>query len=284
MAIPPTYGDLGKSARDIFSKGFNYGAFKLDVTQKSSTGVQFKVAGKSSHDANNKVDASLETKYELKDYGLKFVEKWNTDNVLAAEVTIEDQFAKGLKLVFDTTFVPHTGKKSGKFKTGYKQDYLNVNCDVDFDFAGPILHGAAVLGYKGWLAGYQMSFDTSKSALTKKNFALGYLGKDFTLHGDVKDGTEFTGSVHHKVCKDLEAGAQLSWQSGGNATRLALGVAYKLDDVSKVRAKIDNSLKLGLAYEQQLRPGVTLTLSSLIDGKAINAGGHKVGLGLELEN
>lgn len=30
-------------------------------------------------------------------------------------------------------------------------------------------------------------------------------------------------------------------------------------------------------------PGVKLTLSALIDGKNFNAGGHKVGLGFELE-
>lgn len=29
--------------------------------------------------------------------------------------------------------------------------------------------------------------------------------------------------------------------------------------------------------------GVKLTLSALVDGKSINAGGHKLGLGLELE-
>jgi len=39
-----------------------------------------------------------------------------------------------------------TSKKSGKIKTSYKQEYVNLNCDVDFDFAGPTIHGAAVLG------------------------------------------------------------------------------------------------------------------------------------------
>ena len=38
-------------------------------------------------------------------------------------------------------------KKSGKIKTGYKQEYVNVNADVDFDFAGPTIHGAAVVGW-----------------------------------------------------------------------------------------------------------------------------------------
>jgi len=283
MAAPPSYADLGKAARDLFSKGFNYGAFKLDVTQKSTSGVKVKVSGKNTHETN-KVDGSLETTMELKEHGLKFVEKWNTDNVLGTEITIEDQFAKGLKIAFDTTFVPHSGKKSGKIKTGYKQEFVNANCDVDFDFAGPTIHGAAVLGYKGCLLGYQMSFDTSKSALTKNNFAAGYVGPDFTANCAVNDGSQFSGSYHHKVSKDLEAGATVSWNSGSNAAALNLGAMYKLDADAKVRAKISNNMQIGLAYEQRLRPGVTLTLSTMLEGKNINAGGHKVGLGIEMEH
>lgn len=38
-------------------------------------------------------------------------------------------------------------KKSGKIKTEYKRDYLHTNCDLDFDFAGPTIHSAAVLGW-----------------------------------------------------------------------------------------------------------------------------------------
>jgi len=41
--------------------------------------------------------------------GITFNEKWNTDNALATEITVEDQLVKGLKLSFDTQFVPQTG-------------------------------------------------------------------------------------------------------------------------------------------------------------------------------
>jgi len=41
--------------------------------------------------------------------GLTFLEKWNTDNTLGTEITIEDQLVKGLKLSFDTHFAPQTG-------------------------------------------------------------------------------------------------------------------------------------------------------------------------------
>lgn len=34
---------------------------------------------------------SLETKYRWTEYGLTFTEKWNTDNTLGTEITVEDQ-------------------------------------------------------------------------------------------------------------------------------------------------------------------------------------------------
>jgi len=282
MAVPPSYSDLGKSARDLFNKGFNYGFYKLECKTKTSNGVEFTTNGSSNHDTS-KVSGSLETKYKCPDYGLTFQEKWNTDNTLGTEITIEDQLAKGLKLAFDTQFAPQTSKKSGKIKASYKQDYINVNCDVDFDFAGPTIHGAAVMGYNGWLAGYQMSFDTSKSKLSKSNFAVGYTGGDFTLHTNVNDGSEFGGSYFQKVNDELECGVQLSWTAGSNATRFGLAAKYTPDKESTFRAKINNSSQIGLAYQQKLKDGVSLSLSSLIEGKSFNQGGHKVGLGLDLE-
>lgn len=76
-------------------------------------------------------------------------------------------------------------KKSAKLKTSYKRDYVNVGCDLDFDMAGPTVHAVAVLGYEGWLAGYQLAFDTAKSKVTQNNFALGYKAGDFQLHTNV---------------------------------------------------------------------------------------------------
>jgi len=280
--VPPSYSDLGKKARDLFSKGFNYGNYKLEAKTKTKNGVEFTTNGNSSHDSG-KVGGSLETKYEWSDYGLKFTEKWDTDNVLGTEITIEDQIAKGLKLSFDTSFAPQSGKKSGKVKTAYKQDYINLNCDVDFDFAGPTVNGAAVVGYQGWVAGYQMAFDTSKSKLTKNNFAVGYTASDFTLHANVNDGKELGGSVFHKVNDNLETGVQLSWASDTNATKFGIAAKHSPDGDTTYRAKVNNSSQIGLSYQQKVKDGITLTLSALVDAKNFNAGGHKVGLGLDLE-
>lgn len=215
--------------------------------------------------------------------GLTVTEKWNTDNTLNTEVALEDKVAKGLKLVLNTTFAPQTGKKSGVLKSTYKTDAISVNLDSTLDLGGPVVNGAAVLSYKNWLVGYQMAFETAKSKLTKNNFAVGFTNPDFILHTYANDGAEFGGSLYHKINPELEGSVDLAWSAGSNTTRFAIGCKFALDKDAALRAKVNNSSQIGLGYQQKVRDGITLTLSTLIDGKNFNQGGHKVGLAMELE-
>ncbi|NXK86742.1 VDAC1 protein, partial [Formicarius rufipectus] len=282
MAVPPAYADLGKAARDVFTKGYGFGLIKLDLKTRSENGLEFTSSG-SANSETNKVTGSLETKYKWAEYGLMFTEKWNTDNTLGTEITLEDQLAQGLKLTFDSTFSPNTGKKSAKIKSGYRRDHINLGCDMDFDIAGPSVRGALVFGYEGWLAGYQMTFETAKSRVTQSNFAVGYKTDEFQLHTNVNDGTEFGGSIYQKVNDKLETAVNLAWTAGNSNTRFGIAAKYQIDPDASFSAKVNNSSLIGLGYTQTLKPGIKLTLSALLDGKNVNAGGHKLGLGLEFE-
>ncbi|EPQ01586.1 Voltage-dependent anion-selective channel protein 3 [Myotis brandtii] len=282
MCNTPTYCDLGKAAKDVFNKGYGFGMVKIDLRTKSCSGVEFSTSGHAYTDTG-KASGNLETKYKICNYGLTFTQKWNTDNTLGTEISWENKLAEGLKLTLDTTFVPNTGKKSGKLKASYKRDCFSLGSNVDIDFSGPTIYGWAVLGFEGWLAGYQMSFDTAKSKLSQNNFALGYKAADFQLHTHVNDGTEFGGSIYQKVNEKTETSINLAWTAGSNNTRFGIAAKYKLDCRTSLAAKVNNASLIGLGYTQTLRPGVKLTLSALIDGKNFNAGGHKVGLGFELE-
>merc|ERR1711874_405700 len=71
------------------------------------------------------------------------------------------------------------------------------------------INATAVVGHKGWLAGYQTCFDLTKSAVTKNNFGIGYTAQDFVLHTSVVNGTDFGGSVYQKVSPALETGVSL---------------------------------------------------------------------------
>ncbi|XP_077330026.1 non-selective voltage-gated ion channel VDAC1 isoform X5 [Lithobates pipiens] len=165
------------------------------------------ISSGSANAETSKVTGSLETKYKWAEYGLTFTEKWNTDNALGTEITVEDQLAKGLKLTFDSSFSPNTGN----------------------------------------------------------------------------DGTEFGGSVYQKVNNKLETAINLAWTAGNSNTRFGIAAKYQIDSDASFSAKVNNSSLIGLGYTQTLKQGIKLTLSTLLDGKNINAGGHKLGLGLEFE-
>jgi len=281
---PPTYADLGKASKDVFGKGYHFGVFKLDCKSTTAGGVEINSGG--THNLEQgKVTGSLETKYKVPSYGMIFTEKWTTDNSLFTTLECQDKIAPGVKAVLEGVFCPDSGKKSGKVKAQYKA----TNATVDAVLSGGdednmLVNGSVVLGYQGWLGGYQVEYDTNEGKLNKNNFSLGYCSGDFQIHGNVDNGSVFGGNLYQRVSNRLETGVQLSWTAGEeNSTRFGIGGRYLLDSYTAVRAKVNNQSQVGLSLEQKIKDGVTLTLSASVNGKDFNGGGHQIGLALELE-
>merc|ERR1712183_745932 len=78
---PPGYGDLGKQCSDLLSKGFHPGTVKFEAKTKAQNGMKFTTTGQNNTD-NGKMLGGAELNVEWPDYGLKYNEKWNTDNQL----------------------------------------------------------------------------------------------------------------------------------------------------------------------------------------------------------
>ena len=55
------------------------------------------------------------------------------------------------------------------------------------------------------------------------------------------------------------------------------------DNVLTFQAKVNNLGQVGVSYSQSIRDGVKLTLSTLVEGRNLNAGGHKLGVALDFE-
>lgn len=274
---PPSYADIGKQARDVFGKGYHFGLVKLEVKSKTATGVEFTAGGNTTTDGG-KVSGSLETKYAIKEHGLKLTEKWTTDNSLAT--TVDYDKVAGLKLTLDSTFKPDTGDKAGKIKAEYKHEKAIINVDSNIS-AAPVVNISASVGQGAYSLGYNTSFDAGKSALTKHNVALAYNAGDMVIHGTANDSKQFGAGVFLKNSPKLETGITLA--TGGAGNSLAVGVKYALAPDAVFRAKVNNSSQIGLAYQQKLRDGITVTLSTNLDATKLNEGGHKLGLCLEME-
>jgi hypothetical protein len=280
---PPLYNDLGKQARDLFSKGYSFGFIKVDTVTKSGD-IELKTVA--DHNiATSKLFGSADVKYKIPDLGLTLLERWNTDNLLNTEITFEDRFARGLKFGLDASVAPNVGKRSAKIKSEYRQESFAVNSDLIVDSTGgPVFHCGAVFQYKPWLFGYSTSFDLSKSKLTNSNVAIGYVNESFAFHTFANDNKEFGGTALHRVNEEMELGASVGWTTGEQATRFMLASKYQHDENTILRAKIGSNSLLAAAATFTLKPGLKATLSTQVNLTSVNNSGHKIGFGLEYDS
>jgi len=278
---PQKFADLGKEARDLINKNFHLDAVKLEVNTATESGVKFKIEG-SHNTATGGVPATLESKFNVAPYGVSVTTKWHTDNVLSSTLGIENKLIDGLKVDLDSSFGVTSGKRAMKLKTDYSYgDLLRATLDVDLA-AAPTAHFSGVVAYQGLHAGYQTSYDSAASKLLTNNFGLAYKQGDVIVNAGLVNGTKYTGSIHHQVNADVAAAVSAEYTADAG-TALTVCGKYALDAHTSMKVKIDNNLGLGLSGVQKLRPGVTLTGSALFNCKALDQGGHKIGMMLNFD-
>ena len=278
---PPTFNDLGKSSKDLFTKGYTHGFLKFDSCTKSNThsGVEFKT--NATHNlASQKLNGNIEFKYKVPQHGVILTEKWTTDNVLSTNIEVKDQLAKGLKLNLDTHYNPQTAKRSAVLKSEFTGDMLKVNGDISLT-GGPILTLAAVVSRQNWLFGAQTKFDLATNEIKNTHVAFGSQTPDYHLHAFSVDGKEFGGSWYHRLNGNVELGAQLGWVIGDQGTRFGLASKYKVNPGLVVKSKVDNKSQVSIAATHELSQAVKLTASTHFGLLNVPDVHTKFGLGLE---
>ncbi|XP_055991821.1 voltage-dependent anion-selective channel protein 3-like [Sorex fumeus] len=247
MCSTVTYCDLGKASKDVFSNRYDFGMVKINLKTKSCSGAEFSTSGHAYTDTGKAIE-NLETKYKVCNYGFTFVQNWNIDSTLGMEISWENKLVDMLKLTLNNIVVLNTGKKSEKLKASFRWECFSLGSSVDIDFSGPTIYGWAVFAFEGWLAGYQMSFDTGKSKLFQNNVALAYKDSDFQLHTHVNDVTELGGCIYQKVTDKVETSINLAWTAGNNTSHFGIAAKYRLDCRTFLSVKVNNASLIGLGY------------------------------------
>ncbi|VDN01267.1 unnamed protein product [Thelazia callipaeda] len=275
----PTYVDLGKAARDLFTKGYNFGSLRVDTHSRSGDDQKIEFSSAAVHSvATGKLAGNLDIKYRVPAYGLVLTEKWNTENALGSVIEIQDRFARGLKLIVDSWYTPQVGKRSGRFKAEWVNKNVTCNLDIGLD-TGPLMNLSAVTGSNGWLVGMQTAFDVSSSELKGVSFSLGKIGTDHVLHSFVNDAREFGGSFFHSVTSNLKIGAMFGWANGEENARFGLAMKYNPTQELEMKAKVDHESKVAVALTHKLSDRLSLTVSAQF-GMAAFSDEHKYGIGL----
>lgn len=277
---PPLFLDLGRNARDVFQRGYNFGFLKVDTNTRSGD-IEFRT-NCAQNISTGKFFGGVDVKYKIPQHGTTLTERWNTDNLLSTEVIIDDKLLKGFKLVLDSSYAPFVGKRSGRVRGEYRHDKATLNGEFKIDgTGGPIFNGAVVVGHQNWFLGYFTGFDPAKSKMTHSHIAIAAERGDFGFHSFVYNNNEFGGNIYHRVSKDLELAANMSWTTGEQQTRFGVATKYNLDQDTTVRTKINNSSQLAVALTHNLKPSLKATISANVNLQNINNDSHKLGFGLE---
>ncbi|KAH7103339.1 voltage-dependent ion-selective channel [Auriculariales sp. MPI-PUGE-AT-0066] len=293
--VPPVWKDFGKSANDLLNKDFPIDKTTVEVKTKTPSNVTFRVFGEQHSKKPEHITADLEAKYADKKSGLTFTQTWTTLNQLKTLVELDEKIAKGVKLELNTSLTPapHGSDKAVAAKSTlltaiWKQPGLHTRASLDL-FKGPIVNADAVLGRDGFLVGLEGSYNVSEGRITKYATAVGFSAPEYAVavHG-LGNLSTFAASYYHKVNPDVEAGAKATWDTKNSHVSLEVASKAYLDQASFVKARINNSGILSLAYTQSLRPGVKASFGLALDTQRLNdptpAGpAHKVGASFVFE-
>ena len=115
---PPEFSDIGKTARDLLSKDYNFGKTKLEAKTTTKTGVEF-TSLLERNDADGTLKGEVKSKLKHADSGLTFTDTYTTSNEMTVKVEAPEVFS-GFKLELDTNFNPYTAKKELKVGGTFK--------------------------------------------------------------------------------------------------------------------------------------------------------------------
>ncbi|KAL7741375.1 hypothetical protein ACLKA6_013815 [Drosophila palustris] len=288
---PPIYSDLGKLAKDLFKVGYHPGLWQLDCKTLTSSGLEFYTSGFANQDAS-KVMGSLQSKYKVEDYGITLTERWNTENLLYGQILQKDKLAEGLMLMAEASFQPSSGDKNFKLLADLAKDNFNILGRGGINKGEPFVGGSLVLAHKEFYGGVDLDYNIDQDKLIWK-LGLGWTNESTTIHSELVNAEGFLVSLFHKLNEPVDLGFEISKPiatGGGDGEEapqselnIGVGMIYHLEGDALIRAKINNKVEVGLGYQQKLREGISMSISTIIDGMNITDGNHKFGIGLSLQ-
>ncbi|CAM6092879.1 unnamed protein product [Calypogeia fissa] len=271
---PGFYHDIGKKAKDLIHKDYNYD-HKFTVTTATSAGLDFVTTGTKKGEG---FAADINTKFKRNNISADV--KVDTKSNILATVTV-DEIAPGAKSIFSFTIPDH---KSGKVEVQYALDNVGITGSIGLT-PNPLVHFTAAIGSDGVVMGGELSYDTASGTLTKYNAAIGFNKPDFSTSVQLLEkGDVVKASYIHLVNAESRAqvASEIAHKFSKNENTFTVGGSYGLDPLTTVKGRLNNHGRLAGLLQHEWRPKSLVTLSGEVDTKALDKSA-KIGLALALK-
>jgi len=253
---PPKFSDLGKTAKDLFSKGFEHGNTKLEVKSKTKN-LESTVKGALSNNSKG-IKASAEMTWCSNDKGVTYKNVFHSNSNIDTEITkhgAEKTFGK-------TVFKGSLNQKTGSYtpqditQTFFGSQYhMNIKTTCA---KSPILSLDAVYNHNNINLGFDLGYDVSTGNLTKNTLGLS-IAQDNTSVTAVS-GLKNDLNIH--IHKNMDCGSLLGFNVAYKGD-VSLGLAGKCkNDIGTTNFKIDQTGNLTTSLVTKLSSSCEATVTA----------------------
>ncbi|XP_052195962.1 mitochondrial outer membrane protein porin 2-like isoform X2 [Diospyros lotus] len=258
---PGLFFDIGKKAKDLLTKDY-ISDQKVSVSTLSLTGVAItstavKKGGLSAGD--------VAAQYK---YGNTLVDvKVDTESKISTTLT----FTEVIPSTKTIASFQLPDLNSGKLEVQYFHNHATFTTAVSMNQT-PAIDLSATIGTPTIGFGAEAGYDATAGHFTKYTAGISVTKPDScatVILGD-KGDTIRASYVHHldRLRKSAAVG-EITRRFSTNENTLTVGGLYAVDNLTVVKAKLNNDGKLGAVLQHELIPKSILTISSEFDTKAL---------------
>lgn len=271
---PAPYPNIGKRAKDLLTKDYNYD-HKFLLSLPSSTGMGLVATGSK---INQFFVGDISTEYKSGNTAVNV--KVNTSSNISTKVTINDVLS-GMNAACSFDIPDH---KSGKLDVHYLHHRAAICSSIGLHPA-PLLELSAVIGDKGLALGGEVGLDTASSSFTKYNAGISFNRPDFSAALILLDKGQTLKASYIQSVSSLsgtELAAEMSHSFTSSENKFTFGSSHMVDPLTMVKARFSNDGKVAMLCQREWRPKSLITVSAEHDTKAVNAT-PKLGITLALK-
>ncbi|GAV80893.1 Porin_3 domain-containing protein [Cephalotus follicularis] len=259
---PGLFTDIGKKAKDLLTKDYTTDQ-KFSVYSYSDTGVAVTSTAVKKGGLST---GEVATQYKYKN--TVFDVKVDTESNISTTFTFTEILPSTKTIA--SFKVPDCN--SGKLEVQYFHDHATVTTAVALN-QSPAIDLSAIIGTPTIAFGAEAGYDTTSGSFTKYNAGISVSKPDSCasiILGD-KGDTIRASYVHHlDQLKKSAAVAEITRKFSTNENTVTVGGLYAIDQLTVVKAKLNNYGKLGALLQHEVIPKSVLTISGEVDTKALD--------------
>lgn len=269
---PAQFTDIGKKARDILTKDYNFD-HKFTLSVPSATGMGLTATGVKKDQI---FIGDIITQYRSGNIAVDV--KVDTYSCVSTKITY-DEALPGIKTALSFNF---PDQKSGKLDVHYWNYHAAVNSSIGLN-PTPSLDFNAAIGNEDISLGGEMAFDTASGSFTKYNAGLTFNKLDFSAALILMDkGQTLQASYFHAVNPSTAVAAEMIHRFSSYENRFTIGSSHVVDPTTLLKTRFSDNGKVGMLCQREWRPKSLVTFSAEYDTKATKSA-SKFGVALALK-